>query len=163
MLLKQCKKCGVNKPTDQFYVYRKDKLRSNCIECTLTYNKENRSKLVNTLFNRAKREATKEGVTFNLKKEDIQIPDTCPVLGIPLIKNIDETYPTNNTPVLHRTDKFLGFTKTNMRVMSNRASYLLNLATAEEWLKFAKYNEQQKDLVKVFEEGFKQANSFLKN
>ena len=41
-MTKQCKKCGQEKPTDQFWSNPKtrDKLKSSCIECTTKYNQE---------------------------------------------------------------------------------------------------------------------------
>jgi hypothetical protein len=56
-----------------------------------------------------------------ITKEDIVIPDTCPLLGTPM-----------ESPSLDRIDSTKGYVKGNVWVISNRANTLKNDATLTE-------------------------------
>ena len=73
------------------------------------------------MWSRAKYRAKQKGLDFNITKEDIVIPDTCPLLGIPM-----------ESPSLDRIDSTKGYTKGNVWVISNRANTLKNDATLSE-------------------------------
>ena len=73
------------------------------------------------MWSRAKYRAKQKGLDFNITKEDIVIPDTCPLLGIPM-----------TSPSLDRIDSSKGYTKGNVWVISNRANTLKNDATLSE-------------------------------
>lgn len=57
-----------------------------------------------------------KGIPFNLDFEDIQIPTHCPILGIPLFRNIGGNKPTGNSPSLDRIDPTKGYTKGNVQI-----------------------------------------------
>ena len=77
----------------------------------------------------ARRRATAKGLEFDLRIEDIVIPERCPVLGIKLQVG------GNNrecSPSLDRIDNNLGYTASNVRVLSFRANRLKADATPDE-------------------------------
>ena len=82
------------------------------------------------LINSAKARANKCGLAFNIDETDITIPDTCPVLGIPLQRGSGAV--TDGSPSLDRIDNTKGYVRGNVHVISFRANRLKNNATAEE-------------------------------
>jgi len=85
---------------------------------SVAWNRENRAA---RLLTKAKSRAQATGRAFDLGLDDITIPETCPVLGIPL-----------DQPSLDRFDNSLGYVKGNVRVISLRANRLKGDATVEE-------------------------------
>lgn len=73
------------------------------------------------LFDRARKRAQSRGLDFNITREDIIIPDVCPVLGIPLILGCKRG---PGSPSLDRIDPCLGYVVGNIRVISDRANRL---------------------------------------
>lgn len=73
----------------------------------------------------------------NLEKEDIVIPEVCPILKIPLKKG--QKGPIPSSPSLDRIIPELGYTKGNIQVISQRANIMKNDANPEELLLFAKW------------------------
>ena len=82
------------------------------------------------LLNQARCRAKKHKIPFDLKIEDIKIPTTCPVLGIPLARNL--VHVSWNSPTLDKLIPSLGYIKGNISVISHRANTLKNDATLEE-------------------------------
>jgi len=81
------------------------------------------------LLARARTRATERGMEFTITKEDIVIPDKCPLLGIDIIpKAKDRTH----SPSLDRIDSNRGYTPDNIWVVSSRANTLKNDATLKE-------------------------------
>lgn len=91
-----------------------------------------RSNRKRTMLNGAKNRAKRRGVPFALTIEDIQIPEFCPVLGIPLAHHVGETGFFPDSPSLDRIVPEKGYVRGNVRVISNRANRLKNDATAAE-------------------------------
>jgi hypothetical protein len=73
----------------------------------------------------------------NLEREDIIIPEICPILGIPLKKGLKG--PIASSPSLDRIIPELGYVKGNVQVISQRANVMKNDATPEELIKFANW------------------------
>lgn len=94
------------------------------------HNKSNkRYKILCNLKKRAKL----KGIEFNLELDDIpQIPETCPVLEIPIIINEGKHQPSDNSPSIDRIDSKKGYIKGNIRIISNRANRIKTDATIEE-------------------------------
>lgn len=90
------------------------------------------------LYN-ARHSAKKKGVDFNITEEDIQIPETCPVLGIPL--KFNGGYRSDNSPSMDRFDNSLGYIKGNVNVISWRANNLKRDGTAEEFRSLVRWLE----------------------
>ncbi len=68
----------------------------------------------------ARLRARKAGVPFNLKREDIQVPTHCPILGIPLLRSPGRA--GDNNPSLDRIVPADGYVPGNVVVVSLRAN-----------------------------------------
>lgn len=73
----------------------------------------------------------RDGLEFDLEEKDIVVPEVCPVLNIPIKRN-DGSGWHNDSPSVDRIDNNRGYTKDNIRVISNRANRLKCDATLEE-------------------------------
>ena len=81
----------------------------------------------------AKLRARKRGMEFNIEMEDLlPVPDTCPVLGIPM-----------DQPSLDRIDNSKGYVKGNVAVISDRANRLKRDATLDEVQALARWMSEQ--------------------
>lgn len=85
------------------------------------------------LFNKAKGRCKLSGLEFSISKEDIIIPEYCPLLNIKL----DSWGHKDYCPSLDRIDNTKGYTKDNIWVISFKANRMKNTATKEELLQFA--------------------------
>jgi hypothetical protein len=95
------------------------------------YREANREKIREAgLFNGAKQRAKAKGLEFNINKEDIVIPEVCPVLGLRLVQGSGGHHA--GSPTLDRIDPSKGYVKGNVRVISYRANLLKSDATLEE-------------------------------
>lgn len=77
-----------------------------------------------------KRNARTRGLSHNIEHSDIVIPDTCPILGIPLFKTGGKR--TDNSPSIDRIDSSKGYIKGNVWCISWRANVIKNNATIQE-------------------------------
>ena len=89
------------------------------------------------LFNDAKKRAKKKNLEFNLSLQDIYIPEFCPIFGtkLELGKGIFQA----NSPSIDRIDNDIGYTKTNIIVISHKANTMKNNATMEEIKKIIEF------------------------
>lgn len=85
----------------------------------------------------ARARAKRKGLDFDLRVEDIQIPETCPVLGLKLAFN--RGFPKPNSPTIDRVDNNRGYVKDNVRVISHRANAIKSNATLGELLSVYEY------------------------
>lgn len=94
-------------------------------------NKQNSDNPTRYLLMLAKGRAKKLGVPFNLREEDVAVPEFCPVLKIPLYRS--KGYgPSPNSPTLDRFKPELGYVKGNVFVISSKANRIKNNGTLEE-------------------------------
>ena len=84
------------------------------------------------LLRNAKKRAKEKGLEFTLTAEDIHIPEVCPLLGIPILRNLNGVGATPNSPTLDRIDTSKGYTRDNVWVTSWRANKLKSDASLEE-------------------------------
>lgn len=84
--------------------------------------------------------AKRDGIAFDLKSEELSVPEVCPVLGIPLFRQRGNG-PRDNSPSLDRIDPSKGYTKDNVRVISYRANRIKGNCTAAELRAIAAYAE----------------------
>ena len=91
------------------------------------------------IWKNCKNRAAKRGLEFSIDPEDIVIPETCPVLGIPLSVGSKGFDP--NSPSVDRIDCNKGYTKDNIAVISMRANRLKSDAQLEEIKAIVKYME----------------------
>ena len=96
-----------------------------------------RMRLLNLLGN-ARRRAAAKGIAFSITKDDIVIPETCPILGVPL-QFPDGVGPHDYSPSLDRIRPELGYVPGNVLVISYRANRIRNDATAEELARVLAY------------------------
>jgi hypothetical protein len=85
------------------------------------------------LLRGAKQRAKIKGIEFTIDVSDIELPDYCPLLEIPMhvnsrngVSNLDDSYS------LDRIDSSKGYIKGNVWVISRRANVIKNNATLEE-------------------------------
>lgn len=87
-----------------------------------------------------KHRAKKKGMEFNLTKEDIAIPEYCPILGIKLESHVGEGVGARfDSPSVDRIDNSLGYTKGNVWIISRLANAMKSEANPEQLIKFAKW------------------------
>lgn len=113
---------------------------TNTKEYMRSYGYEDRhSNPVKYMVHKAKKNAKKSGLPFDLDHNELKMPEFCPVLGIPLqIGNKDRTH---NSPSLDRFDSNKGYTADNVNIISWRANHLKNNGTAEEHRRIADWME----------------------
>ena len=101
--------------------FNKSRFDPNAISKTIEYR----------MLTRAKSRAKIGNIPFNLTLEDISIPHTCPLLGIPIEVQPKKGYHPNS-PSLDKIIPEKGYIKGNVWVISNRANTLKNDATLTE-------------------------------
>lgn len=89
------------------------------------------------MIGEARMRARAKGLPFNIDLSDIHIPETCPVLGIPLSLGTGRHVPSS--PSLDRLIPELGYTKGNVNVISMRANMVKHNSTYEELEKVYKW------------------------
>lgn len=93
------------------------------------------------IYRRAKRRALERGLEFALTPEDITVPHTCPILGIPLYVTTGRSGAFPNSPSLDRIDSTLGYTKDNVWVISQLANSMKSNASVGTLKAFGKWIE----------------------
>lgn len=103
-----------------------------------TKKRENaRKNHITTMLSNAKNRAIKKGLQFSLTKEDIIIPELCPILKVPFIIGTRENY--DFTPTIDRIDNSKGYTIDNIQIITNKANSMKNSANSEMLNNFAIY------------------------
>lgn len=72
------------------------------------------------IWYKAKARAKSCGLDFNIEVSDINIPDLCPVLDIPVFKGVGKVH--DGSPSLDRVDPNKGYIKGNVVVISHKAN-----------------------------------------
>ena len=114
-----CTTCGEFKQRSEFNVLSKatGELTRQCKACRASrWSAMTFSQRVVQMVSMARHRAKKSGIPFDLKPEDITIPYTCPVLGIPI--QFSDTDSRHNSPSLDRLVPELGYTPGNVLVVS---------------------------------------------
>jgi hypothetical protein len=92
------------------------------------------------IIKRLKSSAKKRGIYFDLTVSDIEeigMPLTCPILGIPLKWN--RGAPKDDSYSFDRKDSSLGYVKDNIEIISFRANRAKNNLSEGELKKFSQY------------------------
>lgn len=84
----------------------------------------------------ARTRARQKGTEFTINKEDIIIPDICPILKTPLTKGNGYL---ENAMSLDRVDNTKGYIPGNVRVISRKANLLKSSLTLDMLEKLIKY------------------------
>nr|WP_313518796.1 hypothetical protein [Brevundimonas diminuta] len=87
-----------------------------------------------TMLERARERAARSGLEFSLAPDDIEVPEVCPVLGIPIIVGGSRS---GNSPSLDRIRPESGYTAGNVRVISSRANSMKGGRTLSELVALA--------------------------
>lgn len=107
---------------------------------------------VHQLFYAAMERARKKGIEFTITKDDVVIPEVCPILGIPIVAGTGRVSDdpanklvgaTDNSPSLDRIHNHLGYVSGNVIVISWKANYLKNIATLEELVLLGEFAKKQ--------------------
>jgi hypothetical protein len=93
------------------------------------------------IFRAARDRARKRGLEFSIDLEDVIIPDTCPILNIPLISRAGHGVQGGklDSPSLDRIDNSKGYIKGNVQVISHMANSMKFTATPKELKMFAEW------------------------
>jgi hypothetical protein len=81
--------------------------------------------------------ARKRGLEFNLDRNDIKIPDVCPVFGFPLEFTLRERTP--NTPSVDRIDSSRGYVSGNVIVVSWKANEIKMASSPDDLIKVGNF------------------------
>lgn len=123
--------------------YRKNRINNDsafALRCKEQRNKSFKKHINVSIFNRTKRRASLKGIEFTITKEDIVIPNICPILEIPIYVGTKKDY--FNSPSIDRIDVTKGYIKSNIRIISMLANSMKNSANREQLLTFAKNIEK---------------------
>ena len=110
---------------------------------TLSSNKNRRFRdPIGYMLESIKYRAKKNGIEFQIGRDDVVIPSHCPILGIQLFFSEATGSKSNknpNSPSIDRIDSSKGYIPGNILVCSWRANFLKNDATAAELTAMALY------------------------
>lgn len=82
------------------------------------------------LWAAARDRSSRKGRPFDIEPSDIQIPETCAILGMTLSRGKGQYH--DASPTLDCIDPVKGYVKGNVRVISRRANMLKSNATSAE-------------------------------
>lgn len=126
---RECTKCNVIFKKTSNTVTLCNTCNSERVKCTSPEKK---------MLARAKTRARVKNIEFTLCLDDIKIPKTCPILGLPLVCK-KGSGGDSSSPALDRIDPKKGYTKENTRVISNLANMMKSHANETELLLFANW------------------------
>jgi hypothetical protein len=89
------------------------------------------------LLDDARRRARKRNLPCDIVRDDIVLPERCPILDIPIV--VGEGCHSDNSPSLDRIDNQVGYTKENVRVISRRANRIKSDASLAELIELVLY------------------------
>lgn len=137
---KVCTKCREEKELRAFTndASQKDGKRSECTVCSRAMKRRSHQKDPRQHLLRGCRKRAKDrNIPFSITKEDIIIPEVCPILGIPL--KVASERAKDYSPTVDRIEPGLGYVPENIHVISARANRIKNDATPEELIKIGEY------------------------
>jgi hypothetical protein len=145
LVRKECRACATILSIDRFYVKGTksqtniDGYENKCIEChKAVWRKkaEDPEARKRWLLERIRAKCKTGNIPFNLTINDLDIPDTCPVFGMPLKFGISrgQSYrgPAEDSPSVDRIDPDKGYTKGNIVIVSWRANRMKMNASLNE-------------------------------
>ncbi len=98
-----------------------------CKDCKRVYGKRRRDNRAKYIWQVAKTRAKQRGTPFSIAIEDIVIPETCIVLGIPL-----DSRNRDHNPTLDEIVQGKGYVPGNFCIISGRANRIKSDATVRE-------------------------------
>jgi hypothetical protein len=95
------------------------------------------------VWSNAKSRAKKKGILFAIEFKNMpEVPEVCPILGIPLFRGVKVASP--NSPSLDRIIPSKGYVLGNIQIISQRANAIKSDATIEEVGKVYHYMKENK-------------------
>ena len=92
------------------------------------------------MLNNAKVRAKKLGLPFSITMADLNVPDVCPVLGIPLLVDLcDKHSRPDGVPSIDRIVPSLGYVPGNVAVISWRANRIKQDGAPDDWEALIRY------------------------
>lgn len=133
-----CKECCKRKNKENEYYKNSKKVRNEKRKVDPLFreklnkqSKKSRIKNIETyLLRNCRIRAKQKNLEFDLQKEDIVIPEYCPILLTKLECGTKENY--TNSPSVDRIDNTKGYIKGNVQVISTKANKIKNEATIAE-------------------------------
>ena len=132
--------CGGKKVCERYGLMIGSTTSCGCVrrETTIAFNKTKRKPKGTRkeddrrykMFHNAQHRAKRKGIPFTITINDIIIPETCPLLGIPLVSTSDKRDPRN--PSLDQITPGKGYTPDNIWVVSSRANWIKCDASIQE-------------------------------
>ena len=127
-------------------VHGKPTKRSTCHQCNAAYmrgylDEKRKTRPAQTILERARKRAQRKGIPYTLRRQDITMPDRCPVLGLPLIVGQARSAAS---PSLDRIDPLRGYVPGNVRVISDYANKLKGNRSLEDVLALARVGSAQR-------------------
>lgn len=92
------------------------------------------------LVRNARKRAKKLQVPFDIEWRDIEVPEVCPILQVPMQRNLGKQMPNSFT--LDRRVPELGYVKGNVFVMSLEANRAKGALTIEQLKRLIEYIEE---------------------
>lgn len=100
----------------------------------------NRKNMESVLLTHAKKRAKTLNIEFDITKEDVVIPEFCPVLGIRLEVGMGVHH--DASPSIDRMDNVAGYVKNNISVISLKANRIKSNASFDEIKKIFTWMEK---------------------
>jgi hypothetical protein len=132
--------CGGQKICERYGLVSGKTTSCGCVrkETTIAFNKTKRKPKGTRkeddrrykMFHNAQHRAKRKGIPFTITIDDIVIPETCPLLGIPLVSTNNKRDARN--PSLDQKEPGKGYTPDNIWVVSSRANWLKCDASLQE-------------------------------
>ncbi len=135
---KKCRTCQEVKPFSEFHKMKQGLfgLNTHCKECRKPKSKINYSEqtIEYKLYFGAKSRSKLKKIPFDLKPEDIVVPDVCPVFGTEFVSNDPDRCAT-----LDRLDPRYGYIAGNVIVMSGKANRMKSNGNLQDILDLAEW------------------------
>lgn len=87
----------------------------------------------------ASNRAKKRDMEFSITEDDFELPERCPILGIPIQVNSGKKGGFGDSASLDRIDSTKGYVKGNVQVLSRRANAMKMDASPAELVAFANW------------------------
>lgn len=155
VVAKECKKCAIVKPIDNFYFKKKTRntpdgrtyLCMDCHKAVWHAHAQVPEARTRWLLMRLRSKSKKLNLPFDLTIDDLVIPSHCPILGMPLafgMKKISEYRNKKqgvpmDSPSVDRIIPELGYVKDNIVIVSYRANLIKTNASVDELTKVADF------------------------
>lgn len=144
MSTKRCPQCAQDLPRTAFNraSATADGLHGWCRNCYSMYRRlRHRQNPLPSMLQAARYRARQRGIPFEITEEDLTLPISCPMLGIPIRSGKGKH--SDNSPSLDRILPDLGYVPGNVVVISHRANAIKNAASFAELRAIAQWLERR--------------------